>query len=166
MKSFIFPRNRIVVRNKGSDFYICPHSFSSCHLTASVRMNNNARNSRWEIFLRVTPPISAPDLGSSLRYYKSLNFCAMDLKFWRYVSNSMQFLILKEFFDILKKTGFIYFFKTPPSLWISRLLIELQSSSKKQKNPHEQYIWGRTFFKISIYHRFALKPGCVKIPPL
>ena len=109
MKSFIFPRNRIVVRNKGSDFYICPHSFSSCHLTASVRMNNNARNSRWEIFLRVTPPISAPDLGSSLRYYKSLNFCAMDLKFWRYVSNSIQFFILKEFFDILKNRIYIYF---------------------------------------------------------
>ena len=39
----------------------------------------------------------------------------MDLKFWRYVSNSMQFLILKEFFDILKKQDlYIFLKKTPP----------------------------------------------------
>ena len=59
----------------------------------------------------------------------------------------MQFFILKEFFDILKKQDLYIFFKTPPSLWISRLLIELQSSSKKQKNPYGQLIWGRITFQ-------------------
>ena len=51
-------------------------------------------------------------------------------------------------------------------MWISRLLIELQSSSKNQKNPHSKLIWGRNTFQSSIYHRFPLKPDCVKIPPL
>merc|ERR1711872_1106799 len=47
------------------------------------------------------------------------------------------------------------------NMWISRILIELQSSPKKQKNPHDQLIWGRNTFKSSIYHRFSLKPGFV-----
>merc|ERR1711954_390295 len=45
--------------------------------------------------------------------------------------------------------------------WISRLLIELQSSPKNQKNPHDQLIWGGNTFQSSIYHRFSLKPGFV-----
>ena len=51
------------------------------------------------------------------------------------------------------------------NMWISRLLIELQSSSKKQKNPHSQLIWGEITFQSSIYDRFPLKPGCVKNIP-
>ena len=47
------------------------------------------------------------------------------------------------------------------NMWISRLLIELRSSSKKQKNPHDQLLWGENTFKSSIYHRFSLKPGFV-----
>ena len=45
--------------------------------------------------------------------------------------------------------------------FISQLLIELQSSSKNQKNPHSQFIWGGNTFQSSIYHSFPLKPGCV-----
>ena len=37
--------------SEASDLYIYPYSFSSWHLTASVCISNNARNSRWEIFL-------------------------------------------------------------------------------------------------------------------
>merc|ERR1712240_525947 len=47
------------------------------------------------------------------------------------------------------------------NMWISRLLIELQSSPKNQKNPHDQLIWGGNTFQCSIYHSFPLKPGCV-----
>merc|ERR1712240_444963 len=47
------------------------------------------------------------------------------------------------------------------NMWISRLLIELQSSPKNQKNPHDQLIWGGNTFQNSIYHRFSLKPGFV-----
>ena len=78
----------------------------------------------------------------------------------------MRFQIFKGFFDILKRTGFIIFFKTPPSLCISRLLIELQSSSKNQKNPHGQLIWGGITFQTSIYHSFPLKSGYVKNAPI
>ena len=51
-------------------------------------------------------------------------------------------------------------------MWLSRLQIELQSSSKNQKNPHTQLIWGGINFQTSIYHSFPLKPGCVKNTPL
>merc|ERR1711954_363935 len=47
------------------------------------------------------------------------------------------------------------------NMWISRLLIELQSSPKKQKNPHGQLLWGGNTFQSSTYHRFSLKPGFV-----
>ena len=47
------------------------------------------------------------------------------------------------------------------NMWIYRLLIELQSSSKNQKNPHSQLIWGRFNFQRSIYHNFLLKLGLV-----
>ena len=47
------------------------------------------------------------------------------------------------------------------NMWISRLLIELQSSPKNQKNPHDQLIWGGNTFQSSIYHRFSLKPDFV-----
>merc|ERR1711915_1110151 len=56
-------------------------------------------------------------------------------------------------------------YNIPPSrikiCWISRLLIELQSSPKNQKNPHDQLIWGGNTFQSSIYHRFSLKPSFV-----
>ena len=73
----------------------------------------------------------------------------------------MQFLTFKGFFDILKKQG-LSFFQIPPSLWLSRLLIELQSSSKNQKNPHGQLIWDGNAFHTSIYHSVPLNPGYIK----
>ena len=51
-------------------------------------------------------------------------------------------------------------------IWITRLLIELQSSSKKQKNPHGLLIGGGIKFQSSIYHSFPLKPDRVKNTPL
>merc|ERR1712240_79784 len=45
--------------------------------------------------------------------------------------------------------------------FVPQLLIELESSSKNQKNPHGQLIWGGNTFQSSIYHSFPLKPGCV-----
>ena len=51
-------------------------------------------------------------------------------------------------------------------IWLSRLLIELQSSSKNQKNPHGPLIGGGIKFQSSIYHSFPLKPVCVKNKPL
>ena len=75
------------------------------------------------------------------------------------------FFIFEGFSDISKKGDLSFFSKTPPSLCISRLLIELQSSSKNQKNPHGQLIWGGITFQTSIYHSFPLKPGCVKKYP-
>merc|ERR1711872_711080 len=59
------------------------------------------------------------------------------------------------------KPGFVFFFLNIPSLWISRLLIELQSSLKNKNNPHSLLIWGGDTFQSSIYHNFALKPDCV-----
>ena len=56
--------------------------------------------------------------------------------------------------------------KNTPSLWISQLLIKLQSSSKKQKNPHGQLIWDRNTFQTSIYYSFPLKPGFIKNTPI
>merc|ERR1712240_842377 len=56
------------------------------------------------------------------------------------------------------KPGFVFFFLNTPSLWISRLLIELQSPSKNENNPHNLIIWGGDTFQSSIYHRFSLKP--------
>merc|ERR1711954_289704 len=58
------------------------------------------------------------------------------------------------------KPGFVFFLNTP-SLWISRLLIELQSSSKNKNNPQNLLIWGGDTFQSSIYHSFPLKLGCV-----
>merc|ERR1711989_311972 len=55
----------------------------------------------------------------------------------------------------------LYFFLNTPSLWISRLLIELQSSSRNKNNPHSLLIWAGDTFQSSIYHNFALKPGLV-----
>ena len=49
---------------------------------------------------------------------------------------------------------------------LSQLLIELESSSKNQKNPHGQLIWGGDTFQTSSYHSFSLKPGRVKKYPL
>ena len=63
------------------------------------------------------------------------------------------------------KPGFVFFFLNTPSLRISRLLIELQRSSKKQKNPHGQLIWNRNTFQTSIYYSFPLKLGCIEINP-
>ena len=60
------------------------------------------------------------------------------------------------------RTGIIGDLKIPPSLWISRLLVELQSSSKNKKNPHGLLIGGGIKFQSSIYHSFPLKPGCIK----
>ena len=48
---------------------------------------------------------------------------------------------------------------------LSQLLIELESSSKNQKNPHGQLIWGGDTFQTSSYHSFSLKPGRVKNTP-
>merc|ERR1712240_125996 len=55
----------------------------------------------------------------------------------------------------------LYFFLNTPSLWISRLLIELRSSSKNKNNPQNLLTWGGDTFQSSIYHNFPLKPGCV-----
>ena len=66
--------------------------------------------------------------------------------------------------DILISTGKKGVQHTPlthENMWISWLLIELQSSPKKQKNPHDHLIWGGNTFQSSIYHRFSLKPGFV-----
>ena len=41
--------------------------------------------------------------------------------------------------------------------FVSQLLIELESSSKKQKNPHSQLVWGGDTLQSSIYHSFHLK---------
>merc|ERR1711872_545318 len=72
--------------------------------------------------------------------------------------------LLKPFFFFLKP---FFFFLNTPSLWTSRLLIELQSSSKNKNNPHSLLIWGGDIFRSSIYHSFPLKPGCVnKICPI
>merc|ERR1712240_771274 len=60
------------------------------------------------------------------------------------------------------KPGFVFKKKkNTPSLWISRLLIELRSSSKNKNNPQNLLIWGEDTFQRSIYHSFPLKPGCV-----
>ena len=59
------------------------------------------------------------------------------------------------------KPGFVFKEKNTPSLWISRLLIELRSSSKNKNNPQNLLIWGGDTFQSSIYHSFPLKPGCV-----
>ena len=48
---------------------------------------------------------------------------------------------------------------------VSRLLIELQSSSKNQKNPHDQLSGVGDTFQSSSYHSFPLKPGRVKNTP-
>ena len=48
---------------------------------------------------------------------------------------------------------------------LSQLLIELESSSKNQKNPHGLLIWGGDTFQTSSYHSFSLKPGRVKNTP-
>ena len=37
---------------------------------------------------------------------------------------------------------------------------------KRQKNPHDQYIWDGDTFQSSSYHSFSLKPGRVKKYPL
>ena len=50
--------------------------------------------------------------------------------------------------------------------FVSQLLIELESSSKNQKNPHGQLVWGGITFQSSIYDSFPLKPGCVENIPL
>merc|ERR1712240_840502 len=47
------------------------------------------------------------------------------------------------------------------NMLISRLLIELQSLPKNQKNPHDQLIWGGNTFQSSIYRGFSLKLGFV-----
>ena len=62
------------------------------------------------------------------------------------------------FFQFSVYNLFIFFFIWE---WISRLLIELQSPSKNENNPHSLIIWGGDTFQSSIYHSFALKPGCV-----
>merc|ERR1712240_810179 len=64
--------------------------------------------------------------------------------------------------DFLKNRDLYFFLKNTRSLWISRLLIELQSSSKNKNNPQNLFIWGGDTFQSSIYHTFPLKPGCVK----
>ena len=65
------------------------------------------------------------------------------------------------FYNLFKK---IFFFS---SIWelVSRLLIELQSSSKNQKNPHDQLSGVGDTFQSSTYHSFPLKPGRVKNTP-
>ena len=50
--------------------------------------------------------------------------------------------------------------------FVSQLLIELESSSKNQKNPYGRLKCGGNTFQSSIYHSFPLKPGCVKNPPI
>ena len=52
------------------------------------------------------------------------------------------------------------------NVWISQPLIQVKNSSQKQKNPHDQPMWGGITFQSSIYDRFPLKPGCVKNIPL
>ena len=49
--------------------------------------------------------------------------------------------------------------------WVSRLLIELQSSSKNQKNPYGELMGGIDTFQSSSYNSFSLKPGRVKMSP-
>ena len=51
------------------------------------------------------------------------------------------------------------------SQYLSWLLIELQSSSKNQKNPHDQLSGVGDTFQSSKYHRFPLKCGRVKKIP-
>ena len=49
---------------------------------------------------------------------------------------------------------------------VSRLLIELQSSSKNQKNPYDQLSGVGDTFQSSSYHSFPLKPGRIKKYPI
>ena len=53
--------------------------------------------------------------------------------------------------------------KNTPSLmkihWLSQLIMDLQRSSTKQKNPHVQLIWDGINFQKTIYQSFPLKLG-------
>ena len=69
------------------------------------------------------------------------------------------------FGDFIKKLSFLSFFQDLCEL-LYQLLIELERSSKNQKNPHGLLIWGGDTFHTSSYHSFSLKPGRVKKYPL
>ena len=64
--------------------------------------------------------------------------------------------------NVNSKLNNIFAVFTGLSLSLSQLLIELQSSSKKQKNPYGQIMGGGDTFQSSSYHTFPLKPVCVK----
>ena len=68
-----------------------------------------------------------------------------------------------SFFFIIRLEKYIYIFFRGIWEWVSRLLIELQSSSKNQNNPHDQLNGGLDTFQSSQYHSFPLKPVRIKI---
>ena len=59
-----------------------------------------------------------------------------------------------------------YFLHPILTIWtqapLSQLLIDLQSSSKNENDPHGLHIWDGDTFQSSSYHSFPLKPGCVR----
>ena len=97
--------------------------------------------------------------------------------FWPYFLSNQSgiwytIVFWSEFFEYAKRNCvstlvfFIIYLKKYlfSSIWelVSRLLIELQSSSKNQKNPHDQLSGVGDTFQSSNYHSFPLKPGRVK----
>ena len=110
-------RHIIIVASKASDLDTYPHSFSSCHLTASVHISNNARNSRWENFPRNTARRRIlrriwdqlwDTLSHSISIRLTWNFQRIFLKvchFWH-----------SKIFLISWKKGFIILFKNTPLL--------------------------------------------------
>ena len=72
------------------------------------------------------------------------------------------FIYISFFFFIICLIKYIF-----SEIWelVSRLLIELQSSSKNQKNPHDQLSGVGDTFQSSSYHSFPLKPGRIKNTP-
>merc|ERR1712240_694863 len=99
-----------------------------------------------------------------VRYYKSKTNRDINTKLTECNNELWPSMLLKAGIYISISTG-IKGGPTYPlpheNMWISLLLIELQSSPKHQKNPHDQLIWGVNTFQSFIYHRFSLKPGFV-----
>merc|ERR1711872_994901 len=94
-------------------------------------------------------------------YYKSKTNRDINTKLSEFGYELWPSMLLKAGINILISTGIKGVQHTPlphENMWISRLLIELQSSPKKQKNPHDQLIWGGNTVQSSIYQRFSLKP--------
>lgn len=55
----------------------------------------------------------------------------------------------------------IFFFPPPKKIqWLPQLLIETESSSKDQNNPHTQIECSTINFQSCIYQKFPLKPSC------